>query len=168
MFPLMRRRRQEIDPADVLELLRAGDYGILAVHGNDDYPYTIPINYIFLEDGLDGSAEKGAFCFHCALDGHKMVAARRDPRASFCVVERHDVVPERFATTYRSVVAFGKLRIVNQDEMRDAVYKLTKRFDPAAHETILAEIEKDGPRCAVLELKVEHVTGKLSSDLLRN
>ena len=168
MFPLMRRRRQEIDPADILELLRAGDYGILAVHGNDDYPYTIPINYIFLEDGLDGSAEKGAFYFHCALDGHKMVAARRDPRASFCVVERHDVVPERFATTYRSVVAFGKLRIVNQDEMHDAVYKLTKRFDPAAHETILAEIEKDGPRCAVLELKVEHVTGKLSSDLLRN
>lgn len=167
MFPSMRRKRQEIDPADTLELLHTGDYGVLAVHGDDDYPYTIPINYIFLEDGLDRSAEKGAFYFHCALEGHKIEAVHRNPKASFCVVERHDVKPEKFATTYRSVVAFGKLRIVNQAEMRDAVYKLTKKFDPTAHETILAEIEKDGPRCAVLELKVEHLTGKRSIDLLK-
>lgn len=167
MLPPMRRKRQEMDPTDVLALLRAGDYGVLAVHGDDDYPYTIPINYVFLEQGLDGSAEKGAFYFHCALDGHKMTAARRNPKAGFCVVEQHDVVPEKFATTYRSVVAFGKLRIVDQDEMRDALYKLTKRFDPEAHETILAEIEKDAPRCTVLELKAEHITGKRSSDLLK-
>lgn len=167
MLPPMRRKRQEMNPADALELLRTGDYGVLAVHGDDGYPYTIPINYVFLEEGLDGSAEKGAFYFHCALDGHKMDAARRDPKASFCVVERHDVVPKKFATTYRSVIAFGQLRIVGKSEMRDAVYKLTKKFDPEAHETILAEIEKDGPRCAVLELKVDHLTGKLSSDLLK-
>lgn len=167
MFPSMRRRRQEMNLADTLELLRTGDYGILAVQGNDGYPYTIPINYVFLEKGLDGSAAKDAFYFHCALEGHKIEALHRDPKASFCVVERHDVVPERFATTYRSVIAFGKLRIVSQTEMRDAVYKLTKKFDPAAHETILAEIEKDGPRCTVLELKVEHLTGKVSSDLLK-
>lgn len=167
MFPPMRRKRQEMNSADTLELLHAGDYGILAVHGDDDYPYTIPINYVFLEEGLDGSAGKGALYFHCALDGHKIRAVHRNPKASFCVVEQHDVVPERFATTYRSVVAFGQLRIVSQDEMHDAVYKLTKKFDPKAHETILAEIEKDGPRCAVLELKVEHITGKRSSDLLK-
>lgn len=167
MFPPMRRKRQEMNLASALELLHAGDYGVLALHGDDDYPYTIPINYVFLEEGLDGSAEKGAFYFHCALDGHKMDAARRDPKACFCVVERHDVVPERFATTYRSVIAFGKLRIVSEDEMRDVVYKLTKKFDPEAHEAILAEIEKDGPRCAVLELKVEHLTGKVSRDLMR-
>lgn len=167
MFPPMRRKRQEMNFADTLELLREGDYGILSVHGDDDYPYTIPINYVFLEEGLDGSAEKGALYFHCALDGHKINAVHRNPKASFCVVEQHDVVPERFATTYRSAVAFGQLHIVSQDEMRDAVYKLTKKFDPKAHETILAEIEKDGPRCAVLELRVEHMTGKRSSDLLK-
>ncbi len=168
MLPSMRRRRQEMDLACIQELLRAGDYGILAVQGNDGYPYTIPINYVFLEKGLDGSAAKGAFYFHCALEGHKIEAVRRDPKASFCVVGQHDVIPDKFATTFQSVVAFGQVRIVEDIEMREAVYALTKKFDPKAHETILAEIEKDGPLCAVLELKVEHMTGKLSSNLLKS
>lgn len=167
MFPQMRRKRQEMTRENVLALLRERDYGVLALQGDDGYPYALPINYIYLESGLDNNAEEGAFYFHCALEGHKMDAALRDPKASFCVVDQHDVIPEKFATTYRSVIAFGKLRVVSDSEMRDAVYRLSKKFDPEAHEAILAEIEKDGPRCAVVELKVDHLTGKVSRDLMR-
>lgn len=162
MFREMRRRKQELEREELLELLNAGDHGILTVHGEDGYPYPVPINYVFLENGIDGTAEQGAFYFHCSREGHKMDAVKQDPKASFCVVGQHEVVAEKFATRYKSVVAFGQVNIVDEPTMRDALYKLSKKFDPAAHESILRVIEEDLPGCAVLELVVDHMTGKRS------
>lgn len=137
-------------------------YGVLTVHGEGGYPYPVPINYVFLENGIDGAAEQGAFYFHCAREGHKMDAVKNDSKASFCVVGQHEVVAQKFSTRYRSVVAFGQVNTVDEATMRDALYKLSKKFDPTAHDSILRVIEEDLSGCAVLELVVEHMTGKRS------
>ena len=63
--------------------------------------------------------------FHCAKSGHKLDAVRRNPKASFCVVDQDLIVPERYTTYYRSVIAFGVMRILEDDgEKRAAVEKL--------------------------------------------
>ena len=166
MFPEMRRRRQEMTQDEVAALLREADYGILAVHGEDGYPYTVPMNYVFVEGGLDGTAALGAIYFHCALEGHKLDAIARDPKASFCVIGKHAYRPQKFATTYESVIAFGQVAIIEEASKAEALYVLSKKFDPHEHELILNEIEKDGPRCVVLELRIDHITSKKSPDLM--
>lgn len=166
MFPEMRRRRQGMTNDEVAALLCDADYGILAVHGADGYPYTVPMNYVFVEGGLDGTAELGAVYFHCALEGHKLDAIAHDPKACFCVVGQHAYRPQKFATTYESVIAFGQVNIIEKASKTEALYKLSKKFDPHEHDLILNEIEKDGPNCEVLELRIDHLTSKKSPDLM--
>ena len=166
MFPKMRRHRQETTRDEAVALLHKTDYGILALHGEDGYPYTVPMNHVYIEGGLDGTAELGAIYFHCALVGHKLDAIARDPKASFCVVGKHAYRPQKFATTYESVIAFGQVAILKESSKAEALYKLSKKFDPNEHDLILNEIEKDGPRCAVLELRIDRLTSKKSPDLM--
>lgn len=168
MFPQMRRRKQELSPEEAGDLLRSETYGILALSGDDGaYPYAVPLNHVYLQTGLDGTAPLGALYFHCALEGHKIELMERNPKASFCVVGKHEVLPENFSTSYQSTIAFGPLRILDEPAKDEALYQLSKRFDPEAHETILAEIEKVGSRCLVLELAIEHLSGKVSRDLMK-
>lgn len=166
MFPEMRRCKQTMSRYEIMTLLHAADYGVLAVQGNDGYPYTVPMNYVFVEGGLDGAAKLGAIYFHCALEGHKLETIARDPKASFCVIGKHAYRPKKFATTYESVVAFGQVTILEEASKAEALYKLSKKFDPQEHELILNEIENAGPRCVVLELRIDHLTSKKSPDLM--
>lgn len=168
MIPKMRRLRQEMTPSEITTVLREGDYGILAVHGADGYPYTIPMNYVFVEGGLNGTAKLGAVYFHCALVGHKLDAIARDAKASFCIVGKHAYRPQKFATTYESVIAFGKVAIIEEASKAEALYRLSKKFDPHEHDLVLDEIKKDGPNCVVLELQIEHLTSKKSPDLMQH
>ena len=44
MFRPMRRKSKEIDPQATRELLHSARIGVLAVQGNEGYPYAIPVN----------------------------------------------------------------------------------------------------------------------------
>ena len=72
-----------------IEILRAGASGVLAVHGDDDYPYTIPLNYVYRDNKL---------YFHSAKTGHKLDAIQRQPKVSFCVISEDKIVPEEYTT----------------------------------------------------------------------
>ena len=50
MFRSIRNKRNEISTDEAKELLRSSRRGILAVNGDDGYPYAIPINYLYDED----------------------------------------------------------------------------------------------------------------------
>ena len=47
MFRTIRRKAKEIDTEAVKELLESARRGILAVNGDDGYPYAIPVNYFY-------------------------------------------------------------------------------------------------------------------------
>lgn len=163
----MRRRKQELTIQEAQAILRAGDHGVLALHGDDGYPYAVPLNYVYVEDGLDGDAEQGAIYFHCAREGHKVDAVRHNPQASFCVVGAHEVVPDTYSTDYQSVIAFGRLHILDEGSARKALFALGERYNPGAPEATAHEVAKDGPRCLVLELEIDHLTAKQSLSLAR-
>ena len=103
------------------------------------------------------------------MAGHKLDALRRCPKASFCVVDQDQVVPETYTTYFRSVIAFGAVRIlVDEAEKRAAADLLAMKYAPADSNENRAEvIRQEWPRFCMLELSVEHLTGKEAIELMR-
>ena len=113
--------------------------------------------------------EAGGIIFHCARQGHKLDAIRRCPRASFCVIDQDHIVPEEYTTYFRSVIAFGTLRILEEDgEKRAAIEKLAVKYAPAdSRENRERAIDRDWAPLCMLEMTVEHLSGKEAIELVR-
>ena len=78
MFREMRRKNQQLPQEECNRILQVATSGVLAVDGDDDYPYAVPISFV---------CEDGRLYFHVAKSGHKLDALRRNPKASFCIIE---------------------------------------------------------------------------------
>lgn len=157
MFPDMRRKKQRLSREETEEIFRHGSHGVLALLGNEGWPYALPISYVYCN---------GKLYFHCAAQGHKLEAIAREPRASFCVVDADEVIPELFTTAYRSAIAFGHIRLLEKGpELLRALEALCGKYSPGIDPA--EEIEKfiDGVR--VLEMSIEHMSGKEGLELLR-
>ena len=153
LFREMRRRNQQLPLEDCQRILQTTTSGVLAVAGDDSYPYAVPLSFAYAD---------GRLYFHVAKSGHKLDALRRNPKASFCVIEQDEVVPKEYTTYFRSVIAFGKIRIVEDNaEKRRGLDLLADKYSP--HETTEsreAEIGKLINALYVLEMDIEHLTGK--------
>lgn len=154
----MRRKNQELTPDDNIEILKRGKTGILAVLGDNDYPYTVPLNYIYLNDKI---------YFHCAKTGHKIDSINKSSKVSFCVIDKDEVVPEKYGTDFRSIVAFGRARIMQTDEMMPVIQAFTKKYCPFDNETIQKEIDREFKLLCMVEITIEHITGKQAMDFVR-
>jgi len=127
--------------------------GVLAVHGDDGYPYAIPLDFLF-------EPETGKIYFHGAREGHKIDALKRDPKVCFCVYEKGVQKDGDWAYTVRSVVAFGRMRQVTEaDRIVEICRKLGLKYYPSAEEAE-EEIRKAVDRVNILELTIDHMTGK--------
>ena len=114
MFREIRRKKQLLPEETAVEMLQRNTSGTLALLGDDDYPYAVPLSFIYLN---------GKLYFHSAKNGHKIDAVRNYEKASFCVIDRDQIVPEKFTTHYRSVIAFGKVRLIEEvEEMRSNAF----------------------------------------------
>ena len=71
MFRPMRRIKNQISDKECIDLLKSEWRGVLAVHGEDGYPYALPIDFMYDDAG-------GKIYFHCAREGHKIDAVRND------------------------------------------------------------------------------------------
>ena len=100
--------------------------------------------------------------------GHKLDALRRCAKASFCAVERDDVVPEEFTTRYVSAIAFGQARELADDaEKRAALRLLCRKYCPALpDEAVEAAIERDWAGVNILDFEVESLSGKQARELI--
>lgn len=161
MFRDMRRKDQVLSREECLAVLDRGTSGVLAVHGDDGYPYAVPLSYAY---------EDGKLWFHCARQGHKLDAILRDPKVSFCVVDRDQVVPLEYTTYFRSVILFGKARVLEDPtEIRAALEKLALRYAPEDSEAHReAILKKELPVVVMVEIAVEHLSGKEAIELVRS
>jgi len=154
----MRRINQELSKEECNEILNNGKTGILAVLGDENYPYTVPLNYIYLDSKI---------YFHCAKTGHKIDSIKNHNKVSFCVIEKDEVVPEKFGTDYRSVVAFGKARLMKENEFMPVIRAFTKKYCPFSEDVIQKEIDREFNRLCMIEIEIEHLTGKCAIDFVR-
>lgn len=160
MFREMRRKRQLLSKEKSLAILEKMTCGVLALHGDDGYPYAVPISYVLHEDRI---------YFHSALSGHKIDAINGNEKASFCVIEKDEIIPEKYTTYFRSVIVFGKIHILqNEDEKREAIEILAAKYSPSQVEGRKMEIDKEFKRLCIIELTIEHITGKESIELVRS
>ena len=160
MFRPMRRSAQALGVDACREVLARGVSGVLALLGDGGWPYAVPMSYAF-----DG--EK--LYFHCAREGHKLDAIRREARASFCVVDRDEVVPEEYTTYFRSVIAFGRVRVLEDEaQKRAAIELLARRYFPQdSAENRRRAIEREWTGLCMLEMDIEHMSGKEAIELAR-
>ena len=160
MFRPMRRSAQALDGGACVEILERGTSGVLALAGDGGWPYAVPLSYAF-----DG--EK--LYFHCAREGHKLDAIRREARASFCVVDRDDVKPAEYTSYFRSVIIFGRVRVLeDKAQKRAAIELLARRYFPEdSAENRRRAIEREWAGLCMLEMDIEHMSGKEAIELAR-
>lgn len=158
MFREMRRKSQQLSAEETVRILKEGKTAILGLSGDDGYPYTVPINYVY-------DSEK--IYFHCAKSGHKIDAMKRNSKVSFCVVDKDDVCVDKLTTYFSSAVLFGRARILEDEkEISDAAEKLALKYN-CDMEFARREIENALKQLCCVEIEIEHMTGKECIELTR-
>lgn len=158
-FREMRRNNQQLSTEECIAVLRRGTSGVLAVVGDGGYPYAIPLSYVYHD---------GALFFHGASVGHKLDAIRQNEKFSFCVIDHDEVIPEKLTTAFRSVIVFGKARILSDPtEIRAAAQILGQKYSPGLDAMVNREIEVYLNQMAVVRLEIEHMTGKIGKELMK-
>ena len=157
MFREMRRFKQEICRDECIEILKSEPRGVLSVIGDDGYPYGIPMDHWYCE-------EDGKIYFHSAKAGHKVDAIKACSKASLCVYDKGFRREGEWALNIRSVVIFGKISFVEDEELKVKICKNLCRKFTDDEKYIEDELRRSGPNVLCLELTPEHMTGKLVNE----
>lgn len=152
-FRPIRRKTLALDAAETERILTGGSYGVLSLSGDGGYPYGVPVNYVY-----DGKA----IYIHSATVGHKIDAITKNSAVSFTVVERHDVRPEQFATSYTSVIVFGIAEFVTDTAGKTAALRaLTSKYCPnEGEDKVSDEIAAFFDRTSIIKIVPRHISGK--------
>ncbi|WP_313162505.1 pyridoxamine 5'-phosphate oxidase family protein [Sedimentibacter sp.] len=160
MFREMRRIKQLLSNEETIEILNACTSGVLGVAGDDDYPYTVPVSYTYDDDKL---------YIHSAKQGHKIDGINKNDKVTFCVIDRDDVIQKTFTTHFRSVSIFGRARILTDEAERlQALRSLVEKYSPDFIEEGEEEIKKTWDRVCLIEIKIEHMTGKAAIEIIKS
>lgn len=154
MFKSIRKKINEIDRSATEALLTSNRQGVLAMNGDNGYPYAIPINYFY-----DCVGQK--IYFHGAKAGHKVESLKASDKVCFTVYgnERIDE-SESWAPYVQSVVVFGKCRLLEPGpESIDRLKEFAMKYYP--DETLVdEEIARSGRAAQIFEITIEHMSGK--------
>lgn len=149
----VRRQDRLLDEARAREIMATAEYGVMSMTDADGMAYGIPLNFVW--DGND------YFYIHCAPEGRKLRVIAENKNVSFCIVGKVDLKPQMFTTAYESVVLRGEASVVeSDDERREALRLLVKKFSPE-YETLGAKYsEKSFHRVAIIKIKFDRFSGK--------
>ena len=109
MFREIARKKQSLEMSQMIQILNSEKRGVLSVHGDNGYPYGLPINYWYNE-------ENGCLYFHSGKKGHKIDAISSNDKVSFCIYDEGVKKDGEWALNISSVIIFGKMRIVDDEE----------------------------------------------------
>ena len=153
MFRAVRKKKNEISQDEAKNLLRSSRRGVLAVNGDEGYPYAIPINYLYDE-------ENNKIIFHGAKAGHKVDSVKKNDKICFTVFGNETFTEENWAPYLQSVVVFGRCHLVeNRDDIISLVKKFALKYYPN-EDMVNEEIVNSGKGVQMFEIKIEHLSGK--------
>ena len=155
MFRELTRKKQKLSASECKEILKQEVRGVLALSGDDGYPYALPINFYFDE-------ESNKIYFHSGKTGHKLDAIAKSDKASFCVYDKGYHKDGHWSLNIRSVIIFGRIHVV-EGWSDGLMVNFCKRFTDDM-DYIYREIENFKSNTAVLCLEIEHMTGKLVNE----
>lgn len=147
----LRRKDRGIAESEARELLERGEYGILSTCDSDGQPYGIPLSYCVIDN---------AIYFHSALEGHKLENIAANSKVSFCVVGKTEVLPDKFATRYESVVISGRAAEVFDDEKQRGLEGLLPKYSAGFQTEGMNYIQSDRERTRVFRISIDTICGK--------
>ena len=148
----MRRQDKFMPVEECMEMLKDAEYGTLTTVGEDGVPYATPINFVYINDAL---------YFHCAKEGHKIDNIKYNDKVCFNVVDSVELMPEKFATKFRSAMVFGKIEIIEDaEEKRMGISAIAEKFSPDYHDEGVKYIDSAFDDIHMLKLTIDRITGK--------
>ena len=153
MFRPLRRKSRAISDDAARDLLEHERRGVLAVNGDDGYPFALPVNYYY-------DRANGRIYFHGAKAGHKVDALKRSDKVCFTVYGNEHFKDGEWAPYVQSTVVFGRCHLVDDaGETEARVRELALKYYPSAEE-VEHELAKDIKGVQLYEIEIEHLTGK--------
>jgi len=146
----MRRSEKEMSKEMTLALLSRGQEGVLGTIGDNGYPYTVVVNYVYLNDKI---------YFHSAKTGQKIDNIKYNNKVSFSVFDNVEVIGEELTTHYQSLVVFGKAKVI--ETRKDVLLALVNKYANLDQEKVLKMIDKEINVTAIVEIEIDHITGKI-------
>lgn len=147
----MRRIERQLSDEQIESILCKCKYGVLATVDKDNWPYSVPVNYVF---------DRQALYFHCAKNvGHKLQNIDYNNQVCFTIVGENNTIPEQFSTSYESAIIFGHATEVVEDI--EVIAKMfINRFSPEYIEQGDLYIEKMKSKTSFYKITIEQITGK--------
>ena len=144
---------------DAYRFLAERTEGRLATCDGAGQPYITPLNYVYRE---------GSIYFHSKLTGRKLDNLAGNDRVCFEVSEVAKISvsndrPCACATRYSSVLVFGAARVVTDSAEKTMLLNLlVARY--AAGNPFQPVEEQHSASCAVVQIHIEEISGKMNVD----
>lgn len=153
MFRPVRKKINEINIEEAKKLLHQSRRGVLAVIGDNNYPYAIPVNYLYDE-------ENEKIYFHGSRAGHKVDAIKNCDKVCFTVIGNETIKKETWAPFLQSAVIFGRCHLIQDQSIAMALLKkFAMKFYP--NESMVdEEIAIFKKATQMYEIAIEHLSGK--------
>lgn len=150
-FRPLRRFKQAATQQECEVVLSSAWRGILAVHGENGYPYGLPVNFLYLD---------GNIYFHCAKAGHKLDAVRANEKVCFTVLSEPIKNPGEWWNCFTSVICFGRIFEVTDEQEKDRLLRaIGAKFFPEEYD-LDGDMVKNARNALILEITIDHMSGK--------
>lgn len=153
MFRKVRKIINELSPEATKEVLKKAPRGVLSLHGDDGYPYGLPLNYVYDE-------EAESIYFHGTKTGYKIDCIEKNPKACFTAIYEEGISEDGWSKNTASVVAYGLIEeIEDQDYAREAMINLAKKYYPNM-ELVDENMAASFKNTKMLVFHISYMTGK--------
>ena len=157
MFREVARVKQKLSDEECMEILKNEPRGVLSLIGDDDYPYGMPMNFLYVP-------EDNAIYFHGGRKGHKIDAIRKNNKASFCTYDSGFKRPGEWSLNIKSVIAFGRIEMIDDIGETERISRLLSYKFTDDEDYIESEIKNFLKSTLCFALKIEHLTGKIVNE----
>lgn len=151
MFPKMRRMKSVMSEVETIALLERCLEGVLGTIGLNGYPHSVPVNYVLYNNKI---------YLHSAKEGYKLLNIEANPKVSFTVFDNVNIIEERFTTNYKSAILYGKAKIIPGN--KEVLMELIKKYSSKFIDKGTKYVEKSFDTTSLIEISIEHLTGKES------
>jgi len=152
----MRKKEREIKDKNILNrILRQGKYAIISMCRKNE-PYIVTLSY-----GYD--QKKNSFYFHCSPFGLKSDFVKSNPNVCATVIEDRGYKKGKCKHSYRSVVLWGKMHIIqNLKEKKYAIDVLLRHLEGGSDKYKQESLQSDEAykKVGILRLDIEETTVK--------
>jgi len=147
----LRRKDRAITEEEAVALLNKAEYGVLSTVAENGEPYGVPLNFCVINHCI---------YFHCAVEGQKIDNIKQNNSVSFCAVGNTEILPDKFGTTYESVIVSGEAEEVFDMNKQLALEGILHKYSPEFIDKGIKYIEDLKEKTRVFKITINKLTGK--------